>query len=123
MIGSAAHILHSGGRPRHATIRSADATDHLSRCPGHLADAPGGLENATGHSENAPSGLEIATDRPENATDDLSRRPGHPEGGGDGARSLGAARREGMAARRRPGDGALASADQHAHGGEARHGS
>lgn len=97
MIGPATHILHSGGRPRHTTVRSVDATDHLSRCPGHLADTPGGLENATGHSENAPSGLENATDGPSRRPAESDGHPGEPEGSGDGARSPGAVRREGRA--------------------------
>jgi hypothetical protein len=101
MIVPAAHILVSGGL--------------LRRVPRHLDRAPDQREHVPDGWECDPTGLESIPDRRECA-------PGELEASGDGARSPGAARQGEMAARWRPGHGALVPADQHAHGSGVRRG-
>jgi hypothetical protein len=100
----------SGVARGHATGHLADATDELSRRPSQLSRRPGGLAGLTdesagrpGHPAEPPGELAgrpgCLSRRPGPSAeppDQSDGRPGEPEGGGDGARSPGAAHREGM---------------------------
>jgi hypothetical protein len=118
-LGPAAHVQGSEHRARHATSHLADATDELSRRPGHLSRRPDGLAGLThesagrpGHPAEPPGALAGRPGRlsrrpgpSAEPPDQSDGRPGEPEGSGDGARRPDAASRGSVAARREGMDG------------------